>query len=156
MYYPLTWRDMECIFGYTYQCTQCPGWAVTNPPGIHGDAGLVPGPDQWLRIRHCCELWGRSQTQLGPHVAVTMAQASSPSCDSTPRPGTSLCRGYGPKKTKKNFKKYAKTQGWLLQCCCDNKLDTIDMSTNKWRARQISYSQNTMQALKWMKNIYKR
>ena len=25
-----------------------------------------------LRIRHCCELWCRSQTRLGSHVAVAL------------------------------------------------------------------------------------
>ena len=28
---------------------------------------------QGLRIRHCCELWCRSQAQLGSHVAVALA-----------------------------------------------------------------------------------
>ena len=54
-----------------------------------------------LKIRCCCELWCRSQTWLGSWVAVTMAQASNCSSDSTPSLGTSICCRCRPKKTKK-------------------------------------------------------
>ena len=52
-----------------------------------------------LRIWRCCELWGRSQMQLGSGVA--MAKAGSYSSDSTPSLGTSMCRRCRPKKEKK-------------------------------------------------------
>ena len=54
-----------------------------------------------LRIWSCRELWCRSQMQLGPSVAVAVAQVSSCSSDSTPSLGTSICRRCGPKKKKK-------------------------------------------------------
>ena len=60
-----------------------------------------------LRIRCCHELGCRSQVQLGSRVAVALAQAGGYSSDSTPRLGTSICRGYGPKKTKQ------KTNLWI-------------------------------------------
>ena len=52
-----------------------------------------------LRIRHCCELWCRSQTQLGSGVAVAVAG----SCGSglTPSLETCVLLGCGPKKTKR-------------------------------------------------------
>ena len=34
---------------------------LMNPTGNHGVAGSIPGLAQWLRIRHCLELWYRSQ-----------------------------------------------------------------------------------------------
>ena len=39
--------------------------------------------------------------QLRSRVAVAVAEANGYSSDSTPGQGTSVCRGYGPKKTKK-------------------------------------------------------
>ena len=54
-----------------------------------------------LRIRCCHEPWCRSQTWLGSVVAVALAWASGYSSDLTPSLGTSICRGCGPKKTKK-------------------------------------------------------
>ena len=45
-----------------------------------------------LRI-WCCELWCRSQTRLGSHVAVAVAQAGSCSSGSTPGRGPSMCHG---------------------------------------------------------------
>ena len=38
--------------------------------------------------------------QLGSGVAVAVTEAGSYSSDSTPSLGTSVCHGYGPKKTK--------------------------------------------------------
>ena len=58
-----------------------------------------------LRIQCCCELWGRSQMLVGSDVAVAVLQASSYSSNSTPCLETSICCGYGPKKTKKKKKK---------------------------------------------------
>ena len=37
---------------------------VTNPINIHEEAGLILGLTHGLRIRHCCELWCRSQMRL--------------------------------------------------------------------------------------------
>ena len=53
-----------------------------------------------LRIQSCSELWYRLKACLGSGVAVAVAQTSSYSSSSTPRLGTSICRGYSPKKTK--------------------------------------------------------
>ena len=51
-----------------------------------------------LGIRRCHELWCRSQMQLGSHVAVAVAEASSGySSHSTLSLGTSICCRCGPK-----------------------------------------------------------
>ena len=39
--------------------------AEMNLTSIYKDAGLIPGPAQWLRMWICHELWYSSQTQLG-------------------------------------------------------------------------------------------
>ena len=70
-----------------------------NQTSIHEDSGLIPGLDQWIRIRHCHKLQCRLQTWLGSHVAV--AVASSCSSDSTPSPGTFICQGVAVKRRKK-------------------------------------------------------
>ena len=57
-----------------------------------------------LRIWRCCELWCRSQTELGSCVAEAVAQAGSCSSDSTPSLGTYVCCKYGLKKLKKKEK----------------------------------------------------
>ena len=54
-----------------------------------------------LRIWHCHELWCRSQTWLGSHVAVVVALACSYRSNSTSSLGTSICHRCGPKKSKK-------------------------------------------------------
>ena len=69
-----------------------------------------------LRIRHCCQLWCRSQTQLKSGVAVAVVQAGSCSSDSIPSLGTSMCRKWGPKKTKLKKKMEAAT---VLKCLSD-------------------------------------
>ena len=61
-----------------------------------------------LRIRRCCELRCRSQTQLGSGVAVAAAQAGGYSSDWTPSLGTSICHGCSTKKTKRQKKKRKK------------------------------------------------
>ena len=45
------------------------------------------------------------QTRLGSRVAVALASASGYSSDWTPSLGTSLCRGSGPRNSKKTKKK---------------------------------------------------
>ena len=60
------------------------------------DAGSIPVLLGVLRIQHCCELWCRSQTQLGSGLAV--AVASSCSFNSAPSLGTSMCCISGLKK----------------------------------------------------------
>ena len=77
---------------------------LTNLTSIREDAGSILGLDQWLRIGCCCELWCRSQMQLGSPVAVAVAVAQAGSCSSelTPSLGTSKCPGCSPKKRKKN------------------------------------------------------
>ena len=59
----------------------------------------------WLRIQRCRELWCRLQTQLGSHVAVAVAKASSYSSDSTPSLETSICHGCTALKQQKPEKK---------------------------------------------------
>ena len=66
------------------------------------------------RIQCCCELWCRSQTQLGSDVAVAVVQAGGCSSNSTPSLGTSMCCGCGPKKRPKKEKKKEKKSMYLL------------------------------------------
>ena len=58
-----------------------------------------------LRIQGCHELWYRPQMWLRSGVAMAVAYARSCSSDLTPSLGTSICFGYGFKKTKKEKKK---------------------------------------------------
>ena len=69
---------------------------LTNLTSIHEDAvqswALISG----LRVRCCCELWCREQTQLRSHAAVAVVQATSYISDLTPSLGTAICCGCGP------------------------------------------------------------
>lgn len=83
---------------------------VTNPASIHEDAGSLSG----LRIWHCRELWCRSQTQLGPGVAVAVVKVGSYSSNLTPSLGTSICHRCGLKKQtnkKKRKRKERRKEG---------------------------------------------
>ena len=74
---------------------------LTNPTRNHEVAGSVPGLAQF---RRCLEMWCRLQMQLRSRVAVPLVLASGYSSDSTPSLGTSICRGSGPRKGKKDIK----------------------------------------------------
>lgn len=80
---------------------------VTNPASIHEDAGSLSG----LRIWHCRELWCRSQTQLGPGVAVAVVKVGSYSSNLTPSLGTSICHRCGLKKQTNKKKEKEKKEG---------------------------------------------
>ena len=61
-------------------------------------------------IQPCSKVWCRLQMQLRSCVAVAVMQASSCSATSTPRLGTSICCGCGPKKAKTEEEKKISTQ----------------------------------------------
>ena len=79
----LWWRSGNKLDSY-------PNWTSIHEASLSG-----------LRIRHCRELWCRSQSRLGSGVAVAVAVASSCSSNLTPGLGTYMCRRCSPKKTKK-------------------------------------------------------
>ena len=54
-----------------------------------------------LKIRHCRELWYKSQTWLGSRIAAAVVQTSSYSSNVTPSLGTTICHRCSPKKTEK-------------------------------------------------------
>ena len=89
---PLRWLLSTKKIGSSHH-----GSAEMNLTSIHEDAGLISG----LRIQRCRELWCRSQTWLRFCIAVAMVWASSYSSDLTPSLRTSICRGCGPEKKKK-------------------------------------------------------
>ena len=53
--------------------SSCLGTAEMNPTKNHEVVGSIPGPVQWVSIRHCHELWCRSQMRLGSGIAVALA-----------------------------------------------------------------------------------
>ena len=77
---------------------------LRNPTGNHEVSGSIPGLAKWVKDPvHCRELWCRLQTHLGSGIAVAVVQAASYSSNSTPSLGTSICREYSPKMTKKKI-----------------------------------------------------
>ena len=57
------------------------GSAVMNPTSNHENVGLIPGLTQWVKDRHCCELYCSLQIQPGSTIAVDVAVARSCSSD---------------------------------------------------------------------------
>ena len=102
-YYGLTWKELH---GFLLMClvnVTCAGvpvvaqWKQIQVVSMRMRIQSLPS-FSGLGIRRCHELWCRSQTQLGSHIAVAVAQASRCSWDSTLSLGTSMCHGWGPKK----------------------------------------------------------
>ena len=83
-----------------------------------------------LRIRHCHELWCRSQTQLGSGIAVTLVQASGYSSKRLePQPGNLHMSWVQlqekDKKKKKRKKEFLSSETiWMkLQCAVLSKIN---------------------------------
>ena len=57
--------------------SSCCGLAVMNPANTHEDPGSIPGLAQWVKYLGCHELWCRSQTWLGPGVAVAVCRPAA-------------------------------------------------------------------------------
>ena len=51
---------------------------LRTQPSACEDAGLIPGLTQWVKDLCCCELWYRSQMQLGSRIAVAVAAPIQP------------------------------------------------------------------------------
>ena len=75
-----------------------------------------------LRTRHCPELWCRLQTQLGSGVSVGVGSAGGYSSDGLPSLGTSIRRGYGPRKDQKKKKKVLKWTVLVPSSCYFHKI----------------------------------
>ena len=67
----------------------------------HKVEGSIPGLAQWVKDRHCREMWCRSQTQLRSGIAVALVQASSYSSDETPAQEPPYAMDAALEKTKK-------------------------------------------------------
>ena len=109
-----------------------PGAAETNPIRIHEDEVRSLASLSGLRIRHCCELWCRSQTKLRSYVAVAVAVVSSCSSNSTPTLRKSICCRYSPKKQNKHTHTNPKKQAavWQYFRCTLYVCHSVDMALN--------------------------
>ena len=79
------WREFPC------------GAVEMNLTSIHEDVVQSLASISGSGIHRFRELLRRSQTRLGSHMAVAVANAGSYSSDSTPSLGTFICHGCGPK-----------------------------------------------------------
>ena len=89
---------------------------VTNLTNINEDAGSNPRLAQGVKYPGLPGTVVRSKMQLRYSLAVAVAVAQASSYTSHSTPGlrrTSIGRGYGPKKTKKEKRK-KKNPTWLL------------------------------------------
>ena len=108
--------------------SSCLGTAETNPTRNHEVAVQFRASLSGLRIQCWCELWYRSQTQLGSGITVALVQADSCSSKWTPSLGTSTCAGAALKNRKKKKKKLKREfplwhNGLRIRCCrnCGNR-----------------------------------
>ena len=84
------WAEMKI-----FKTSRC-GSVVTNRSSIHEDAGLIPGPPQWvLSVWVCREPRGRYTTRL-PSGSGCGRSRQLGSSHSTPSPGTSTYHRGGP------------------------------------------------------------
>ena len=84
-----------------------------------------------LRIRHCHELWCKSQTQLRSDVGVALAQAGSNSSNWTPSLGTSICCRYSPKKDERQANKQTNKTPNKFRTTCDPAIPILGIYWDK-------------------------
>ena len=88
---------------------------LMNSTSIHEDVGLSLASLSGLRIRHCCELWCKSQAWLW------LWCRSAAVADSFPSLGTSICCRCSPKKAKKKKKKKIHSQAKIYKIYLNQK-----------------------------------
>ena len=80
--------DAEKATGSSHCCA-----VEANGTSIHEDVGYSLASLSGSGFWRFCDLWCRSQTQLGSRDAVAVAQAGKSSSNLTPGLGTSICCG---------------------------------------------------------------